>query len=483
MKKYIDKYGVSFVYILIFSIILLFFIWVSYDYQDSIKNNLLSESRLVANQILAMKNYIRYEQNTINTDSKGGYEFKGVHSDGAVKRIGSIIEGATSYFMIRQVSLNPRNDDSGPDRFEAKRLNKFKDDPGILELYGSGSIGGHKVFRYMIPLRADNSCIPCHGSKKGETDITGHKKEGYQVGDLIGALSVVIRSYDKYQALRRNMSILLIFIFILTLSIGLIINSLKNHFNERLAEVVKMEKVVTETVTSDTFNTKLNEKFHRLLMHNLRNPIGEIVDSAEIFKDVPLNILEESLAASNKISGYSSKLIELKKLEQGKCEILLDKFDITSAIKPKLKKYEATARKKSVQFEYRAEANMPIINSDKNLILKAIDYVFLAVLKFTSKETGKINVSLGIESENYGLLIKITNNAKRISGNSENLIFEKFADIKDINERLIFNTGVEFTTAKLLLNKLGSELSFNVNNKDNNEFCITIPIMPREKPV
>ncbi len=48
---------------------------------------------------------------------------------------------------------------------------------------------GQKV-RVMVPLYYQDHCLVCHGGPKGELDKTGHAKEGGQLGQLGGAISV-----------------------------------------------------------------------------------------------------------------------------------------------------------------------------------------------------------------------------------------------------------------------------------------------------
>jgi len=51
---------------------------------------------------------------------------------------------------------------------------------------------GRPAFRMLLPEYYRESCLTCHGSPKGETDITGYPKEGGNVGDLGGVISIVI---------------------------------------------------------------------------------------------------------------------------------------------------------------------------------------------------------------------------------------------------------------------------------------------------
>ena len=51
---------------------------------------------------------------------------------------------------------------------------------------------GKSAYRLLIPEYYKESCLGCHGEPKGEKDITGGKKEGGKLGELGGAISVVI---------------------------------------------------------------------------------------------------------------------------------------------------------------------------------------------------------------------------------------------------------------------------------------------------
>jgi len=53
-------------------------------------------------------------------------------------------------------------------------------------------IKGQQAFRMMMPEYYATSCRSCHGSPKGEMDITGYPKEGGKDGDLGAIISVTL---------------------------------------------------------------------------------------------------------------------------------------------------------------------------------------------------------------------------------------------------------------------------------------------------
>jgi hypothetical protein len=51
---------------------------------------------------------------------------------------------------------------------------------------------GRPAFRVMVPEYYVQSCLACHGSPKGEMDITGYPKEGGKLNDLGAVISITL---------------------------------------------------------------------------------------------------------------------------------------------------------------------------------------------------------------------------------------------------------------------------------------------------
>ncbi len=51
---------------------------------------------------------------------------------------------------------------------------------------------GREVFRVLVPEYYGAGCLGCHGEPSGEIDITGYPKEGGQLDDLGGVISIML---------------------------------------------------------------------------------------------------------------------------------------------------------------------------------------------------------------------------------------------------------------------------------------------------
>jgi signal transduction histidine kinase len=80
---------------------------------------------------------------------------------------------------IHLTSLKPINPGNQPDAWEAEALAGFeRERKEKISIVGADNPGGTAMFRYMAPLEVKKPCMVCH------------EKQGYQVGDVRGGISV-----------------------------------------------------------------------------------------------------------------------------------------------------------------------------------------------------------------------------------------------------------------------------------------------------
>jgi Protein of unknown function (DUF3365) len=88
-----------------------------------------------------------------------------------------------------------RNRKSRPDQWESDviRSKLLQPDWPRGQVYAAEvDTKGRSAYRMMMPEYYANSCLSCHGSPKGQTDITGYPKEGGKEGDLGAVISVTL---------------------------------------------------------------------------------------------------------------------------------------------------------------------------------------------------------------------------------------------------------------------------------------------------
>ena len=92
-----------------------------------------------------------------------------------------------------------RNRKALPDPWEADIIKTKLLDPQWPKGQSYSAVvdsNGRPAFRVMVPEYYTASCLACHGSPKGEMDITGYPKEGGKLGDLGAAISITLYQPD-----------------------------------------------------------------------------------------------------------------------------------------------------------------------------------------------------------------------------------------------------------------------------------------------
>lgn len=125
--------------------------------------------------------------------NKQGIGFKGFLPAVFARKTGERFYKKTG-IKLRLTGLDYRNPGNKPDDFEQEVLRMFADPrhPKGQQYVKTTMLAGKPVLRVMDPEYAGATCLSCHGSPKGERDITGMKKEGWKEGDLAGAISLTL---------------------------------------------------------------------------------------------------------------------------------------------------------------------------------------------------------------------------------------------------------------------------------------------------
>ncbi len=99
---------------------------------------------------------------------------------------------AATDVLLGQRALVPRNPSNLPDPFERAALLEFADLAYPKEKIISEVAADNHWLRLMLPLYTTRGCLDCHGQPKGELDKTGYPREGLQLGQNAGGISVLI---------------------------------------------------------------------------------------------------------------------------------------------------------------------------------------------------------------------------------------------------------------------------------------------------
>ncbi|MEE0705573.1 MAG: DUF3365 domain-containing protein, partial [Adlercreutzia sp.] len=265
-------------------LVLITAVFLVYTYDDQSRraeDNLLEKSRVLVAEMDAVWDFISLNQDTINYDADGTYDYKGIHCAIAGKSVAALFSERSEY-SIRFTNLKPRNIYNKPDAYEQAALETFHSNDAVDEIWGFEQEDGEPVFRYVEVMEVSDACVDCHGTPAGELDETGYPKEGWAVGDVAGAVSVVVPAQAELDNMRDAIVNNVAFFLLVALAMAVII-------------YVVISRMVTEPLTS------LRSAFSRV------GGAGASESSAEPTGGEPLEVLdienESALFTTREIDG------------------------------------------------------------------------------------------------------------------------------------------------------------------------------------
>ena len=163
------------------------------------ENEAREKAEVLASEMRAAWDFVDMNQDVINRAEDGTFRTKHLVCVVAAKSISMLFTTETDY-SIRFTNDTPRQAANAPDAFEQEALAAFNADPERKAFWRVVDAGdGTRVFRYTEPLYVTESCLECHGDPVGELDQYGYPKEGMQVGQVGGAMSIT-EPMDIYAA-------------------------------------------------------------------------------------------------------------------------------------------------------------------------------------------------------------------------------------------------------------------------------------------
>lgn len=151
--------------------------------------------RLLQAQMAAVRTVMDENQRTINRSGVGFKGFVPAVFGRLVNEEFLRLAGTEARVKVTAPPRFVRNRKARPDRWELaaieERLMSRQWERGAI-YSAEAEDRDRKAFRVLVPEYYSEGCLACHGTPKGENDITGYPKEGGKLGDLGGVISITL---------------------------------------------------------------------------------------------------------------------------------------------------------------------------------------------------------------------------------------------------------------------------------------------------
>ena len=294
--------------------------------------------------------------------------------------------------------------------------------------------------------------------------------EGWSLG-VVAALSE-----SPFRAIGRG----LIVVGLVNFFLSIIVAVVASHFIKKPFGEIAALKEIAE------MNSKYKSDFIANMSHEIRTPMNIIMGITEIIM-LNENLDEELREELDKIYNSGDMLLniindilDLSKIEAGKMELMLGKYDLASLINDTVVLNMMRFGNKPIEFKLLVDENLPSTLIGDELRLKQILNNLLSnAFKYT--EQGEVKLSFSVGEKMHGheddltLEISVCDTGHGMTEKQIVMLFDEYARFNFSTNRTIEGTGLGMSITQNLLRLMGGDISVKSELLKGSVFTVQIP--------
>src|SRR5574343_563396 len=423
-----------------------------------------------------------------------GLELTMVNPAYMTRLIAEMAESASGA-VFRLTSLRPIRPENKPDHWEHQALEAFEQ--GIKEVSGIEPGPDGDMLRYMAPLKVQESCLQCH------------RKQGYQVGDIRGGISVSQRNAPIEAAVKAGWQRVLLthgLVFLLVLVAGwLMLEMLRQRWFELGDKIQELQDAQSQLLQSEKMAAI--GQLAAGVAHEINNPVGfvnsnlgtlktyignlfSVIDAYEavakggdpslvasareksdldfLREDLPA-LLSESQDGLNRVTKIVQDLKDFSRVDQAEFQ----QADLNAAL-------ESTLNVVWNELKYKAEVVRELTNIPPVACVPAqINQVFMNLLVNAAQaieNRGRITIRSG--EENGYDRFEIADTGKGMTPEVRNRVFDPFFTTKPVGKGTGLGLSISYD---IIVKKHAGRFDVSSTPGVGTTFRLWLPIRSAEK--
>jgi PAS domain S-box-containing protein len=224
---------------------------------------------------------------------------------------------------------------------------------------------------------------------------------------------------------------------------------------------------------------RLKSEFLSSVSHELRTPLHTIIGFSELLAEELKGPLNED---QQRFIGYIHKdslhllelinqILDLSKIEAGRLELRMETFAVSGPIEEVLLSIRPQGEAKSIRIEADLGSGVPL-TADRLRFKQILFNLLSNAVKFTPDD-GQIRV--GVSPRDGFVEIHVKDNGIGIPPEEQELVFDKFHQVRTTADGSRGGTGLGLAITKALVEQHGGRIWFESEPGKGSHFTVTIP--------
>jgi Na+/proline symporter/signal transduction histidine kinase len=181
---------------------------------------------------------------------------------------------------------------------------------------------------------------------------------------------------------------------------------------------------------------RLKDDFIATVTHELKTPLTSVRSVTEILHDNPniaarqrQQFLAIIVKESERLTRLIAQVLTFQRMETGNTDLELSKIDLIQLIRDSVSASEQILREKQIRLHLKLPDSVPEIEADHDRLIQVMVNLISNAAKFCRQESGEITIRL--TRDDHSLRVDVTDNGIGIRKEDQEIIFEKFRQVKN----------------------------------------------------
>lgn len=239
------------------------------------------------------------------------------------------------------------------------------------------------------------------------------------------------------------------------------------------------DTIMAYTRELESLNHEKNQ-FLGIAAHDLKNPLGTVLVSAEMVEIKAGRIAKEDLVDYMQIMQKDARrmlmivnnLLDVNQIESGELELHSQSFNLAETAQALLKQYREQAGCKEISLELEASNQELLWRSDPQILYQILDNLLSNAIKYSPR--GK-TVTLRVQPQAEELRIEIQDQGPGFTAADREKMFQKFARLSARPTAGESSTGLGLSIVRLLCDALKIQLQCESEEGQGACFKLDLP--------